>query len=80
MAVDTVSKSPIVFEILLKKFFKLCPYHWVLSFGATFMLVPLLDHQSAEKQSGKKDSVEAIGSNSLEMVFALLAKAIAVEM
>lgn len=79
MAADTVSKNLIMFEFFSEKVFELHLYYWVVSFGSMFMLVLLLDHQSTEKQGGKKNLVGFIGSSSLKIVFALLAKTITVK-
>ena len=79
LAVNAISKSLIISGIFLKEVLELRSCHLVLSLKATFILVPLLDHQSAEKQSGKRDSIESIGSSSFEVIFTLLTKLVAIQ-
>ena len=79
MAKNAVSKGSIVTEVLLEEVLELRPRYWVFGLGATFMLVPSLDHRSAEKQSGKRDSVGPVGPSGVKMILTLLTKAIAVK-
>ena len=78
-ATDAVSKSPIVPKVLSEEIIELSPRHRVLGFGATFVLMPSLNHCSAEKRGGERDAVGPVGPSSFEMVFTLLAKAVAVQ-
>ena len=72
MIADTVSKSPIIFEVLLKKVFKLRPHYLVLGLKVTFMLVPLLDYQSVKKQSSRRDLVRLVGPRVFKVILTLL--------
>lgn len=76
MIKDVVSKSPIIFKVLLEKTFKLSLYHWVPNFGVIFILISLLYYCSIEKQK-KKDLVRTVNFSGFEIGFILLAKAIA---
>ena len=79
MATDAISKSPIVSKVLAKEVLKLRPRYRVLGFGATFILVPLLDHRLAEKRVGKKDTVEPIGPSSFKVILTLLIEQVAIQ-
>ena len=57
---------------------KFFPHHWILGLGATFLLLPSLDHRLAEKWSGKWDPIWAIDPGSFKMVLTLLAELIAI--
>lgn len=57
LTTDTISKNPIVFKVFSEKVHKLYPRHFILGLKATFILLPLLDPQSAKKQGSKKDLV-----------------------
>ena len=76
---NIVSKSPIISEIFLEKVLELCSRHRVLGLGAMFILVPLLDHQSAEEQSGKRDFVGFNGPSDFEVIFILLTEQVAIQ-
>lgn len=76
---DTINKNRIVSEVFLKEVLELRSRHWVLALGAIFILLLLLDYQSAEKQDDKKYLVKSVGPSGFKIVFALLTKAIVVE-
>lgn len=78
MVADTVSKSPIVFEIFLEEALKLCLYYLVFGLEATFILMPLLDHRSAKEQDGKKDLVRLVGPSGFEMILTRFAEPVAI--
>ena len=78
LAKDAVSKSPIISKVRLEKIFEFLLRHQILGLEATLLLVPSLDHCSAEKQGGKKDSIWPIGPGGFEMVLTLLAETIAI--
>ena len=80
LAADAVSKSLIVSKVLLEEVLELRSYHLVLSLKATFILVLLLNHQSAEEQKSKKDLVRLVGPSSFEIILTLLAKLVAIQM
>ena len=70
--------DPVVSKVFSKEILELRPRHRVLGFKATLMLMLLLDHCSAEKRSGEKDAIGPVGLSSFEIIFILLAKAVAV--
>ena len=78
LAKDAISKNSIISKVFLEKIFKFLLRHWILSFEATFLLVPLLDHCLAEKKNSKKDSILPISPNGFEIIFTLLAETIAI--
>lgn len=78
LAINAVCKNLIVSKIFLQKILKLGLYYQVLDFRAIFILILLLNYYYTEKLDSKKDLVEFIGLSNLEIVFILLAKAIAV--
>ena len=78
LAKDTVSKNPIISKVYFEKILEFLLRHRILGLGAMFLLMPLLDHRFAEKQSSKKDSIWPIGLSSFVMVLTLLAKTIAI--
>lgn len=49
LAADAVDKSPIVVKIILTEILELNLHYFVFGFGMTFILMPLLDNQSAEE-------------------------------
>lgn len=79
LAVNAISKDLVLFRVFLEKILKLILYYWVFGFRATIMLMLLLYHYFAEKQSGIKDLVELVDFSSFEIIFALLVKVIAVK-
>ena len=61
------------------KLVEFLPRHQIFHFfGAMLLLVPLLDHRSAEKRGGKKDSIWPIGPGGFKIVLTLLAETIAI--
>lgn len=44
LAIDAISKNPIVFKVFLEKVLELHPRHLILGLEAMFMLVLLLDY------------------------------------
>lgn len=72
------SKSLINSKFFSKQVFELSLQHCLLGFRAMFILMLVLNHHSAKKQGNKRDLVWLISLNSFEMVFILLAKAIAI--
>ena len=78
LAKDAVSKNPIISKVRLEKIFEFLLRHWILGLEAMFLLVLLLDHRSAEKRGGKRDSIWLIGPGGFKMVLTLLAKTIAI--
>lgn len=79
LATNTVSKNLIVFKVFSRKVFEFYLRHWVLGFGASFILMLLMHHQSAKKQGSKKDFVKSVELNGLKIIFTLLAKATAIK-
>ena len=80
LAIDVVSKNSIISKIFLKKVLELRPRYLVLGLKTMLILVPLLDHQPAEKQSGKKDLVRPNSPNNFEVILTLLTKTVAIQM
>ena len=78
LAIDTICKGSVVFEVCLEKVFEFSPSKWSLFHKATFMLMPSLGHRTTQKQGGKKDAVRPVGSESFKVVLTLLTKAVAV--
>ena len=78
MTKDVYSKNPIVFKVFLDKIPEFLLRHRISSLGVTFLLMLLLIHCSAKKQSSKKDLILLIGPNNFEIVFILLEETIAV--
>ena len=79
LAKDAVSKSLIIFKILLEKVFKLSLHHRVLDFGAMFMLIPSPNYRSTKKQGDKHDLIRPVSPNSFEVVLILLAEPVAIQ-
>lgn len=79
LTADIISKSLIISEIFLEEVFKLCPRYRILDLKATFMLVLLLDHQSAEKESGKRDLVRLDSPNSFKVILTLLTEPVTIQ-
>lgn len=78
LATNIVSKNSIVFKVFLEKILELWLYYQVLGFRVMFILVPLLDHQFAEKQVSKKDLVELVSSGNVKIVLTFLVKPLAI--
>ena len=78
LAEDAISKSLIIFKVLLKKILEFLSCYWIFSLGAMLLLVPLLDYCPIEKRSGKKDSIWPIDLGGFEIVLTLLAETIAI--
>lgn len=78
LAANIVGKGLVIFKILLKKIFELRLHYQVLGFIAMFILVSLLNYYSAKKQSNKKNLVGFISPSNFKIVFALLAKLVAI--
>lgn len=74
---NTVSKSSIIAKFFLKKTLKFNPRHWFFSLKTIFVLMPLLNNCFAGKKNDRKDLLGFICTNSLEIIFILLAKAVA---
>ena len=55
LAKDAISKNAIVFKVFLEKTLKLLPYHLILGFKKTFLLILLLNYCFAKKHNWKKD-------------------------
>ena len=79
LSADTVCKSSAVSEVCPEETIKFRLSDWSLFFRATLMLMPLLDHHSAQKQGGKKDAVRPVGFGGFKVVLTLLIKAVAVQ-
>lgn len=80
LAKNTVSKSPIVFKVFLKKVFELSLYYWVFVFGAAFMLMPLLNYCFAKKHNGKKNLIEPVNSCDFKIIFIPIVEKIAIQL
>lgn len=78
LTTDTVSKSPVVSKVLSEEILELSPRHRGLGLRATFMLVPSLYHRSSEERGGKKNAVRPVSPGGLEVILALLAKAVTI--
>ena len=78
LAKDIVRESQIIFMIFLKKILEFFSHHQIVGLRAIFLLMPLLNYYSAEKQDGKKDLVRLISPSSFKIVFILLVETIVV--
>lgn len=76
---DAISKSLIIIKIFLKKVFELSLCYQVFGFETIFILILLLNHCFAEKQSNKKGWVKLFSSSGFEMVFTLLAETLIIQ-
>ena len=72
--------DPVISKVFSKKILKLRLCNCVLGFEATLMLMLLLNYCSAKKQGSKKNTIRPIGLSNFEIVFTLLAKAVAIQM
>lgn len=79
LAASVVGEGPVVFMVLSEEILELGPRHRFLDFGATFMLVPLLNYYSAEKRGGKKDLVGPVSPNGFKVIFILLIELVAIQ-
>lgn len=78
LAKDTFSKNLIISKVFLQKILEFSLRYSFFGLKVVFMLMPLLYHCFVEKQGGKKDSSKHISPNNFEIIFALLAKTIAI--
>ena len=77
LAADAIRKNLIVFNVFLEEVLELYLRHLVLDLIVIFMLVPLLDHRSIEKQSGKRDLGEPNSPSSFKVILTLLTEMVA---
>ena len=75
---DVVSKNSIISKVFLKKILEFFLYHRIFGLKATLLLVLLLKYCLIEKQGGKKDLLQPIGSTGFEMVLILLEETIVI--
>lgn len=78
MAANTISRNPIIFKVFLEEVIEFCLHHLILSFEAMFMLVPLLEYQSKEKQDSKKYLVGFVGPNGFKVILIQLPELVAI--
>ena len=79
LAVDTISKSLIVSEILSKEVLEFRLRHQVFGLEVIFILVPLLDYQFAKEQGGERDLVGPVCPSGFEVILTLLAELIEIQ-
>ena len=57
LAEIVISKNLIIFKVCIGKMLEFFLRHQILSFRATFLLMPLFNYCFSEKRDGKKDSI-----------------------
>ena len=78
LAKDAITKSSIIFKILLKKVFKFFLCYQIFGFKVMYILMSLLNYCFAKNQDSKKDLIVFIVFSNFKIIFILLTKLIAI--
>ena len=78
LAPDTIDKSLGVPKVFLEEVLKLRPRDWSSAFMVALVLGPSETDGATEKNGGKENTIHFYGAWSLEIIFTLLTKVIAI--